>query len=370
MSKKSVELAISDTFALTGVEIFSSGKWNGDDYSEADLDAIVQSFNEVGSQLKPYVKLGHGAKQSLLREDELPAAGWITALRRNGKKLVADINGIPKKIYELMKNGGYRRVSSEIYWNLKMGDKTYPYALKAIAFLGGTTPAVQTLDDLIALYDGSAPAHAYETEAAVKSYELENTQMDDLKKAQEAASRMWVHVPVSTDEEIISLKAELEAKTVEAKTFSDEITTIKSELEASKAEVVEVKAKAEASEIKLAEYSDKAMKAEIDAEIAKLVEDKKIMPSQKESAFALIMGVRKSQAKAYSADGTDKLMADVITEFFKNASAVHINTAPVSETGADSHLDIADEAKKYSVENKVSYKDALVAVEKSRKAKA
>lgn len=351
---ESKDLAISDTYALPGVEIFSVGKWNGDDYTDKDLDAIVSSFKEIGSQIKPYVKLGHGSKQGLLKEDELPAAGWITDIRRKGNKIVADINGIPRKIYELLKNGGYRRVSSEIYWDLKMGGKTYPYALKAIAFLGGTTPAVQNLDDIIALYGRSEAAHAYNADGVVvKAYETpEDTQMDELKKA---------------NEEIAALKLDVEAKGKEAKAFSDELATVKADAEKIKTELT---ARAESAEAKVKEHSDKAIKAEVTAEIDKLIVGKKIMPAQKEAAFALLMGARSNQAKAYSSDGAEKIMADVVAEFFKNASEVHIHTETTSETGKDSGLDMADEAKKYSVENKVSYKDALVAVEKSRKAKA
>ena len=152
---KSGELQYSapETFDIPGVEIFASGKWNGDTYTEKDLDMIVESFNELKDKVKPYLKIGHGADQTLLREDELPSAGWISNLKRVGKKLVADFVRIPKKIYEVMKRGAYSRISSELWWDIPIDGKTYPRVLKAVSILGGETPAVHDLDDILSLYE-------------------------------------------------------------------------------------------------------------------------------------------------------------------------------------------------------------------------
>ena len=137
-------------YNVDGVEIFKAGKWNGDEYTEADLDDIATSYAEIGGELKPYLKLGHNATQPLL--DGMPAAGWVQNVRRQGASLVADFVNVPKKIKELIDKKAYGRMSSEIYWNLKSGDKNYRRALKAVALLGADTPAVRTLDDFINLY--------------------------------------------------------------------------------------------------------------------------------------------------------------------------------------------------------------------------
>ena len=139
------------TYDLDDVEIFEAGTWNGDKYTESDIDDIVASFTEIGAKLKPYVKLGHKA-QDLLAKDGLPSAGWITGLKRVGNKLVASIKNVPEKVYQLIQAKAYGRVSSEIFWNLKDGGKTYRRALKAVALLGAETPAVTSLDDFINLY--------------------------------------------------------------------------------------------------------------------------------------------------------------------------------------------------------------------------
>ena len=162
------------TYDIGGVEIFEAGTWNGDKYTEQDLDDIVVSFNEIGDKLKPYVKLGHTGKQDLLQKDGLPAAGWITGLRRVGKKLIADIKGVPEKVYQLIQAKAYGRVSSEVFWNLKESGKTYRRALKAVALLGADTPAVTSLDDFINLYTETD----YEKIAICS--QMEETQMADI----------------------------------------------------------------------------------------------------------------------------------------------------------------------------------------------
>jgi monomeric isocitrate dehydrogenase len=70
---------------------------------------------------------------------------WMKELK-GVESIMADIKDMPKTIYELVKNKAYKRISSEIYWNLKdASGQVYKRALKAIALLGGDTPAVGSL---------------------------------------------------------------------------------------------------------------------------------------------------------------------------------------------------------------------------------
>jgi hypothetical protein len=140
-------------YDINDVEIFSAGKWNGDEYTIEDLDEMVSNFDELKGMVKPYIKLGHSNEQKLLQKDGYPSAGWITKIKRDGVKLLADIKNIPRKVHDLIKNKAYGRFSSEIFWNLKNGDKKHRRVLKAAALLGGDTPAVRTLDDFINLYE-------------------------------------------------------------------------------------------------------------------------------------------------------------------------------------------------------------------------
>ena len=142
-------------------EIFSIGKWNGDEYSAADLDAMVDAFGKVG--FRPPVKLGHSDAEKFLKDEGLPAAGWVENLRRVGDKLFADFKKVPGKIADLIKAGAWRTKSCEIYWDIEDNGKKFPRVLKAVSLLGENIPAVSGLNDILALYthkEGS-PLHAY-----------------------------------------------------------------------------------------------------------------------------------------------------------------------------------------------------------------
>jgi hypothetical protein len=130
---------------LKGVEIFRVGTWNGDKYTVADLDDMIDNFGRTGYRVP--VKLGHAERSG----DR--AFGWVTALRRKGDKLIADFADIPDKVYDVVRERGYDGVSAEVYWNIKRNGRTFRRALKAVALLGAETPAVS---DLAPLHDSLA----------------------------------------------------------------------------------------------------------------------------------------------------------------------------------------------------------------------
>lgn len=318
---------------IMGVEIFAAGEWNGDKYSVDDLDQLIVAFNETKDKLKPYVKLGHGEKQKLLAEDELPAAGWIVNLYREGRKLLADVKNIPKKIYDLIKNKAYARISSEIFTNIRIDGKEYPYALKAISLLGGETPAVHNLDDIMALYAQSVKAIVFETEAKVRRYEfsqenlLENKQeeknMEELEKAKQEI--------VSLKEENSKLTAELE----ESKKFSQELTEKNEALKKEK------------------RY------AEINAKVDQLIKDKKILPAQSETLKTILLN---AEGEKKFKMGDKEMSSEELILNFVNSSNVSVNTEGKTETGKTQDLDQDSKVKEFMAKNKVSYKEALVSV--------
>lgn len=125
---------------IRGVEIFRSGKWNGDSYSNADLDEMVAAFPRVG--FDPPVKLGHDKTVGGR------AFGWVRNLRRIGDKLVADLHDVPAEVFRVIKQRGLDTVSSEIFWNFKRGGALYRRVLKGVALLGAEIPAVAGLAPL------------------------------------------------------------------------------------------------------------------------------------------------------------------------------------------------------------------------------
>lgn len=163
-----------ETVDLDAVEILSTGGpvkavgsppegeyWTGD-----HLRDMVDAAAELGDELKAPARIGHRrmgeTQDGALRVS--PAVGWLEnqRLSEDGSKIIADIKRVPAKFGDLVKTGAFRTRSSELsrITSQKTG-KTYDYVVSGLAWLGDKLPAVQTLDDVVALYEAedlSGPA--------------------------------------------------------------------------------------------------------------------------------------------------------------------------------------------------------------------
>jgi len=124
--------------AIKGIQIFKTGTHNGDQYTEKDLDDMVDAFKVL--DYRPCLKLGHTKDTP-----GAPAYGWVQNLHRDGDKLIADFEDMHDSVVDAIRTRSYPNVSSEIYFNLKRGGKDYRRALKAVALLGAEVPAVAGL---------------------------------------------------------------------------------------------------------------------------------------------------------------------------------------------------------------------------------
>jgi len=306
---------------LNGVHIFQAGKWNGDTYTESDLDDLVNSFNAIGAKIKPYVKLGHDEGQALIQKDGFPSAGWITNVYKKGKDLFVDIKNMPQK-------KAYGRVSSEIYWGLKDEDTVYKRVLKGIALLGADTPAVNSLDDFIDLYT----ENDYED---IKTYTSEVNKMTEAQK---------VEVTLNTDDIETTLKE-----------YKQELDDLKKEN----------------SDLK--QYSEKVefekREAEVTAFIDKAIEDGKVTPAQRSDYTALALGLKSYTQDGKTVEGSSFEMVQSIlnnyskVELGEESQVAEIESKVYSKEDDRDQGDILDERIKiYSKENNVSYADAYDAI--------
>ena len=142
-------------------EIFSTGLWNGERFTRRDLHEIARNFRRLQRQLQPPLKFGHDEGQTLLgQRDGDPALGWVEQLWVRGDRLLARFAGMPRVVLEAIRAGRYRRVSAELYFNVRQGGKRLGKALKAVALLGADLPAVTNLNDLTAYLASTVPARA------------------------------------------------------------------------------------------------------------------------------------------------------------------------------------------------------------------
>jgi hypothetical protein len=135
---------------LMGAEVFSTGTHNGLEFSDADLDGIVEAFAALESSSRIPLKFGHNNEQPFT--DGQPALGWVERVWKDGGKLLADFVGLPEVVFNAIKGGLYKNVSIELLKDFsRSGDKIYPWVLDAVALLGADIPAVRGLKDLQAL---------------------------------------------------------------------------------------------------------------------------------------------------------------------------------------------------------------------------
>ena len=118
-------------------EIWRAGKTlDGRTVTEEQLDHVLTSFAEFNKNgYEAPVIVGHNN-----RGEEKPAVGFVYALKKVGKSLLADIKQVPLDIAEAMKSA-FKNRSVEIVTNVKKDGKTYPFLLRAVALLGSTPPA-------------------------------------------------------------------------------------------------------------------------------------------------------------------------------------------------------------------------------------
>lgn len=343
-----------ETVDIPAVEVFAAGTWNGETYDVADLDAMVEAFAATKDALKPYLKLGHKGTPGLT--DGLPALGWLGNVRRVGSKLVADFSRVPAKLGELIRSGAYRRVSAEVYWNITVEGKKWPYALKAVAILGGDTPAVSTLNDIMALYAGQLETvKAYDNDAATRTHEYEPAN----------------HKESEMEKELKELAGRLE--TVEKKFTQAEETNkaLAAENANLKTGIAAAEKRAIDAETSVSEFRQKANEAEVTAAVDKLIADKKIVPAQKESVLAVLMAAKQApELKSYSKDGKGGApLFETTLKAFSDGPAAGLPTEEESEMGKDASGDDLDsKAQEYAAKHKVSYRDALIAVAPKQKA--
>lgn len=259
-------MAQMQTFNINGVEIFSAGKWNGDDYTDADIDHIVAAFEHTGWE--PPLKLGHnGEQEKALMQDGQPALGWVGRVYKQGGKLLADFKEVPSKLYEAMKRGNYKRVSSEIYWNYTANGKTFPRVLKAVALLGADIPAVTNLESIAGLYKDGENNYKVYTER-----EEENmAELDELK----------------------TKLAELTAQNAAAEAKTKELEAEKTALAAGKAE----------AETKLSQKENEVRAAKVKAYIAEQKKAGRVTPAFENELESLLLGASDQKTFSYSHEG-------------------------------------------------------------------
>ncbi len=353
--------------SIKAVEIFSVGDWNGDEYSIDDLHVMAKAFAENKTNLRPYLKIGHDKDQKVLKDmlpaEGMPAAGWVDNIYVIGEKLLADFSDIPDKIYGLIKSKAYRKVSSEIFWNIKIGEKIYKRMLGAVALLGAETPGVMNLNDILALYK--------KQEGTYEKLSIDN--VAEFKLGEEPKNKKGDNMPEVKTENEIKLEYSLSQKDVELKAKQDALAAAEeAKLAADKenADLKKFKADAELREAKLAADAETAKLAQF---VSEMKAEKLCTPSM-EPLMNELLGPDKKEYSIKVQDKEQKMSkTEVVKELLKLFKvAKEVNFAESSSSGdkgdASNTKEMDKKAKDYMKENpKASYGQALKAVLKENK---
>lgn len=331
-------------------EIFSTGVWNGNVITTKDLDDMVEAFNATKEGVRPYLKLGHDNEQKFLQKEGIPAAGWIDNLRRKGTKLVADYIDLPGKIARLIENKAYRKVSSEVFHNIKIHGKTYRRMLGAVALLGAETPGVMDLKDILSLYGFNDFKNAKD--------EAENK--DEMKV--EIFNLTIEGDKMSKTEKEINLERDLAEQKKETEELKEKLSKFAKEqekAEASEKENKELKEQIEKFKKESAENAEKAKKAEIEKFASELEKENLSTPAMKPYVVALLG----DQVEKYSVNEKEMSREELIKETLKLFKSSDVNFDDSSEEGDHQQKTLEAEIEKYMKDNEgVSYRDAYTAV--------
>lgn len=345
--------------SVKNVEVFSVGTWNGDKYTESDLDAMVTAFEETADTYRPPLKFGHEENQTILQQGGKAAAGWIGKLYRKGEKLLADFIDIPKEIFTLLEQKSYRKVSAEIHFRAKVNGKNYPRLMSAVALLGAERPAVTNLKDIFAL--------KCEDDTLLKCYTLK-PETFNIKKMEGEMPEDKEKLKKLEDE-----NAELKAK---LKTLEDELGKMKKKNEG------EFPPKKENEEEKKENTAKDAEIKKMSAEIAELRQqrdderiEREVTELQSEGLITKAMrpyikSLLGKEVKTYSLDDKSFTKNELLREVLKlNTEAVKVNFTENSNAGkkeSDKNYDAQDQKiKKYMKEHDCDYASAYKAVLKS-----
>lgn len=354
-----------ETFKIQNVEIFSVGKWNGDDYTKEDLQTIVESYNETKDGIPPFLKLGHNGDQKLAKQfgsEGKPAIGWVENLRVQGDKLVADFTDVPKKIYELIQKRAYRKVSSELFINLKTKEKTFKKVLGAVALLGAETPGVYNLADIMKMY-----AQAGE-EAELKIY---NESAQDITV--ESLNFNQGDKMTKTEAEI-KLELELKAKNEEAAKLEEANKKFAADAQAQTQELADLKEFKAKAEKEKQELLQAAETARIEKFVTGLKADKLCTPAM-EPLVQQLLGPEKKEYTVKIEDKDQNLSKqDLLKQtlnLFKAANDVNFdeNSQSGKKDFKKDEADLDKAAKEFAAKNNVTYGQAMKVVLKENKNK-
>ena len=229
------------------IEIARTGTFNDSanrpqTFTDTDLARIASAYNPQKRDC-PLV-IGH------VTSDSAPAYGWLSQIKAQNGKLLAQFAHVPDEVRDLVAKGRYRHVSMSL-----MPDRV---TLRHVALLGAAQPAIDGLK--------AVELRAGDTDITVdfSTQPKEHTMSEDLQR------------------EIGALKERLAALEKENASLKAENKTHKESKDKAEGEKKEAEAKAEKTASDFAAYREKVESEKLEARVSELVRAGKITPAEKQ----------------------------------------------------------------------------------------
>ncbi|MDP8256446.1 MAG: hypothetical protein P9M14_11920 [Candidatus Alcyoniella australis] len=265
--------------ATNWFEIFKLGKYPQGDWSDpSKIDGVIARY-DASVHEAPLI-LGHSQDD----QSEQPSYGWVTALKRVGDRVLAQAKQVPQVFREAVEGGRFPKRSVEIWRDLDGGG---PY-LRAIAFLGATTPQIKGLTPVKFGDGGKFDVFELEAEGGFDSFEQENQ-----PGSGGAPDAQGNGAPPKNTEEQMDLQAQLDA-------LQKQMAELQAGKESEAAKFAEdAKKQAEALKAKdgeLAKLKAQGHRSALESYFDKLAAEGKAAPAWKDAGIVAFMEQLESEA--------------------------------------------------------------------------
>ena len=132
------------TYMLLREPIFQVGTWNGDKWTEGNIQELVTNFYALRKSFEPNMGAGHDTYIHRIHYGER-SLGWVKELYFEHPMLLADLE-VDSEVYNKdLKTKRLRYKSIRVSTNFERDGKKFGRVLKSLDLLGVSTPAVGDL---------------------------------------------------------------------------------------------------------------------------------------------------------------------------------------------------------------------------------
>lgn len=259
------------TYSIPRFQFITEGEYNGEKFDAKRIDEVINNFSLLTKTkiLDVPVKVGHHKNQSLLGNKGELAHGWVPEIwgenSKDGRKGFLKITGMPHTLAYLVAKKALKNRSAEIFANVNYKGKDYGPALKAISFLGASTPAVLGMQGASSALDTS-----------VKMYSENGSKVIIVTPNRSATVGEPNQITLSADELNAKINAAVEAAVKQIKVATD------ADANAMKAQVTELSMKLKDEQTARRKETVKASSAANALEFDSLVKGGHVLPVQKD----------------------------------------------------------------------------------------